>query len=169
MYVMQMKKMKKEKKTDIFLESDVLVFSFRWNKDKIDIISKYIEKIENKKIVIVSSTNEYRVHSTAYTLIDKKILFEKEKFDYYGLKKIYFENRLLHSGSEINKKIKKFSLSNKFLFLNREDFMCNIVEKECEYVDKSGNKIFFDYAHYTREGAKYFGEKIHKINWFKLD
>ena len=159
----------KRKKTDIFLESNVLVFSFRWNKDKIDIISKYIEKIENKKIVIVSSTNEYRVHSTAYTLIDKKILFEKEKFDYYGLKKIYFENRLLHSGSEINKKIKKFSRSNKFLFLNREDFMCNIVEKECEYVDKSGNKIFFDYAHYTREGAKYFGEKIHKINWFKLD
>ena len=159
----------KRKKTNIFLQSDVLVFSFRWNENKIDIISEYIEKIENKKIVIISSTNEYKVHSTAYTLLDKKVLFEKEKFDYYGLKKLYFENRLLHSNSAINKKLKNFSKSNKFLFLNREDFMCDIVDKECEYVDKSGNKIFFDYAHYTRQGAKYFGEKIHKINWFKLD
>ena len=159
----------KRKKTNIFLQSDVLVFSFRWNENKIDIISKYIEKIENKKIVIISSTNEYKVHSTAYTLLDKKVLFEKEKFDYYGLKKLYFENRLLHSNSAINKKLKNFSKSNKFLFLNREDFMCDVVDKECEYVDKSGNKIFFDYAHYTRQGAKYFGEKIHKINWFKLD
>ena len=159
----------KRKKTNIFLQSDVLVFSFRWNENKIDIISKYIEKIENKKIVIISSTNEYKVHSTAYTLLDKKVLFEKEKFDYYGLKKLYFENRLLHSNSAINKKLKNFSKSNKFLFLNREDFMCDVVDKECEYVDKSGKKIFFDYAHYTRQGAKYFGEKIHKINWFKLD
>ena len=159
----------KRKKTNIFLQSDVLVFSFRWNENKIDIISEYIEKIENKKIVIISSTNEYKVHSTAYTLLDKKVLFEKEKFDYYGLKKLYFENRLLHSNSAINKKLKNFSKSNKFLFLNREDFMCDVVDKECEYVDKSGKKIFFDYAHYTRQGAKYFGEKIHKINWFKLD
>ena len=159
----------KRKKTNIFLQSDVLVFSFRWNENKINIISEYIEKIENKKIVIVSSTNEYKVHSTAYTLLDKKVLFEKEKFDYYGLKKLYFENRLLHSNSAINKKLKNFSKSNKFLFLNREDFMCDVVDKECEYLDKSGNKIFFDYAHYTRQGAKYFGEKIHKINWFKLD
>ena len=159
----------KRKKNNIFLQSDVLVFSFRWNENKIDIISKYIEKIENKKIVIISSTNEYKVHSTAYTLLDKKVLFEKEKFDYYGLKRLYFQNRLLHSNSAINKKLKNFSKSNKFLFLNREDFMCDVVDQECEYVDKSGNKIFFDYAHYTRQGAKYFGEKIHKINWFKLD
>ena len=159
----------KRKKTNIFLQSDVLVFSFRWNENKINIISEYIEKIENKKIVIVSSTNEYKVHSTAYTLLDKKVLFEKEKFDYYGLKRFYFQNRLLHSNSAINKKLKNFSKANKFLFLNREDFMCDVVDQECEYVDKSGNKIFFDYAHYTRQGAKYFGEKIHKINWFKLD
>ena len=149
----------KRKKTNIFLQSDVLVFSFRWNENKINIISEYIEKIENKKIVIISSTNEYKVHSTAYTLLDKKVLFEKEKFDYYGLKRFYFQNRLLHSNSAINKKLKNFSKSNKFLFLNREDFMCDVVDQECEYLDKSGNKIFFDYAHYTRQGAKYFGGK----------
>ena len=162
-HLMQMKKNEKRKKNQYFLQSDVLVFSFRWNENKINIISEYIEKIENKKIVIVSSTNEYKVHSTAYTLLDKKVLFEKEKFDYYGLKKLYFENRLLHSNSAINKKLKNFSKSNKFLFLNREDFMCDVVDKECEYLDKSGNKIFFDYAHYTRQGAKYFGKKFIRL------
>lgn len=163
------KENEERKKTNIFLQSDVLLFSFRWNENKIDIISEYIKKIKNKKIVIISSTNEYRVHSAAYTLLDKKVLFEKDKFDYYGLKKFYFENRLLHSNSAINSKLKNFSKSNKFLFLNREDFMCDVDGKECEYIDKSGNKIFFDYAHYTRQGAKYFGEKIHNMNWFKLD
>ena len=47
--------------------------------------------------------------------------------------------------------------------------MCNIIKKECDYVDNDGNKLFHDYGHYTKAGAKYFGNKIYQNNWLKLD
>ena len=47
--------------------------------------------------------------------------------------------------------------------------MCDIPYKECDYVDKVGNKIFYDYGHLTEYGAKYFGKKIYEINWLKLN
>ena len=51
----------------------------------------------NSNIAITSSSNEYKVPSRLYILIDQKVLFDKKKFDYFGLKKIYFKNRLVHS------------------------------------------------------------------------
>ena len=37
--------------------------------------------------------------------------------------------------------------------------MCDVVKKECDYVDKNGNKIFYDYGHYSEHGARFFLEK----------
>ena len=104
-----------------------------------------------------------------YTLIDQKVLFEEKKFDYFGLKKLYFGNRLIHSKSNINQSLKKFALKENIKYLNREDFMCNIYKKECDYVDKDGNKLLYDYGHYTKFGAKFFGNKIYEINWLQLN
>ena len=53
--------------------------------------------------------------------------------------------------------------------LNKEDYMCNRVKKKCDYITPQGFKIFYDYGHYTLEGAKYFGQKIYDTNWLKLD
>ena len=44
--------------------------------------------------------------------------------------------------------------------------MCDLLKKECDYVTTDGNKIFYDYGHYTLEGAKYFGKRIHSIKFF---
>ncbi len=47
--------------------------------------------------------------------------------------------------------------------------MCDLEKKECDYVTPEGYKIFYDNDHYTREGAKYFGKKIHEMNWFNIN
>ena len=47
--------------------------------------------------------------------------------------------------------------------------MCDTIKIECDYLTPDGYKIFYDYGHYTFEGAKYFGQKIHKMNWFNLN
>ena len=47
--------------------------------------------------------------------------------------------------------------------------MCELTNKECDYLDKDGHKIFFDYGHYTEYGARHFGKKIYEINWLKIN
>ena len=102
--------------------------------------------------------------------MDYEVLFNKDKnIDYFGLKKLYFKSRVISSNSTINQKLKKFASENSLIFLNKEDYMCDIPYKECDYVDKVGNKIFYDYGHLTEYGAKYFGKKIYEINWLKLN
>ena len=47
--------------------------------------------------------------------------------------------------------------------------MCEILKNECDYVDEYGNKLLYDYGHYTKNGAKFFGKKIYETNWLQLN
>jgi peptidoglycan/LPS O-acetylase OafA/YrhL len=151
--------------------SDMVIYSYDWNDGRLEKFKNDLKKIQNlnPNIAITSSSNEYKVPSRLYTLLDFKVLFEKKNFDYFGLKKIYFKNRLINSESNINQKLKKFVLKEKLKYLNREDFMCDVLKNECDYVDKDGNKLLYDYGHYTKHGAKFFGKKIYESNWLQLN
>jgi len=155
----------------ILKQSNVLILSYRWDEEILQQLNKNIDEIKNinNKIIITSRTNEYKIYSKLYTLLDKIVLFEKKKFDYFGLKKLYFDNRIIHSSSEINKKLKQFASEENLNFLNKEDYMCEIKKQECDYIDTIGNKLFYDYGHYTKSGAYYFGKKIYEINWLKIN
>ncbi len=159
------------KNEKLLKNADMIIISYRWDDRKLKLLKNNFEKIKNlnEKIVISSRTNEYKVPSKLYTLLDYKVLFEKNDFDYFGLKKFYFENRAIHSKSDINKKLKKFTLEKKIKYLNKEDYMCEIIKKKCDYVDEVGYKIFYDYGHYTEHGARYFGKKIYETNWLKIN
>ena len=158
------------KNQELLRNSDILIFSYRWDDINFKLLKDKFKEINslNKNIVITSRTNEYRVPSKLYTLLDHKIIFEKKEFDYYGLKNLYFENREIKSESDINQKLKKFAYENKLKYLNKEDYMCEISREQCDYLDLDGHKIFHDYGHYTEYGAKYFGEKIYRMNWLQL-
>ena len=147
------------------------LYSYDWNRNRLENFKNDIKKIQslNSNIAITSSSNEYKVPSRMYTLIDQKVLFDEKKFDYFGLKKLYFKNRLIHSKSNINQLLKKFAIKENIKYLNREDFMCDVLKKECDYVDNDGNKLLYDYGHYTKFGAKFFGNKIYEINWLQLN
>ena len=151
--------------------SDKVILSYKWNNDNYNLLKKNFKQIAdlNKNIMITSSSNEYETPSKLYTLLDYKVLFEKQNFDYFGLKKLYYKKRVIHSLSDINIKLKNFTLKQNIKYLNHEDYMCEISKKECDYVDKNGYKLFYDYGHYTEHGARYFGEKIHNINWLELE
>ena len=156
---------------ELLKASNLVIYSYDWNDGRFESFKNNLKKIQkiNPNIAITSSSNEYNVFSSLYTIIDQKIFFDKKNFDYFGLKNTYFKNRSVHSQSNINQKLKKFALKEKLKYLNREDFMCNIIKKECDYVDNDGNKLFHDYGHYTKAGAKYFGNKIYENNWLKLN
>ena len=47
----------------------------------------------------------------------------------------------------------------------RHDYGVDDLKKE----NAEGFKIFYDYGHYTMEGAKYLGKKIYETNWLKIN
>jgi len=170
-------------KKDVVLEADIIMISYSWQsrfdmrsnidlKRNIDLKKKLKQLTDviiknNKKIIITSNTNEYPGLSD-YTLIDYLMLLKKDKkFDYFGYKKLYFNKREVHANSHINLLLKDFSKKNNFMFLNKEDYLCNIVKQECDYLTPDGHKIFHDQTHYTIKGAEYLGKKIYKLNWFE--
>jgi len=156
---------------ELLKNSNMVIYSYDWNDGRLKNLQSNLKKIQNlnSTIAITSSSNEYKTPSRLYTLLDYKVLFNNQKFDYFGLKKIYFKNRLINSKSNINLELKKFALKEKLKYLNREDFMCEVLKKECDYVDKDGNKLLYDYGHYTKHGAKFFGKKIYESNWLQLN
>ena len=82
---------------------------------------------------------------------------------------IWPETAIVNFQENINQELKQFAIKEKIKFLNREDFMCDIPKMECHYVDNDGNKLLYDYGHYTKFGAKFFGNKIYKSNWLQLN
>jgi hypothetical protein len=160
-----------KKNNKIFRNSDMVIFSYRWTDNELNNFKQTLKEIKNinKNISITSSSNEYNIKSYIYTILDNKILFEKEKFDYFGLKNLYFKNRLVHSKSDINLKLKNLAKKENLKYLNKEDYMCEVLKNECDYLDKDGNKLIPDYGHYSKHGAKFFGRKIHEINWLNLN
>ena len=63
---------------------------------------------------------------------------------------------------DLNIKLENFLKSKNILYFNPFDYSCNFSKRECLIVDDKYQKIYFDYGHYTIEGAKYFGEIINK-------
>ena len=152
-------------------EANAIIISYRWDEYRFNLLKNNIKKIKNlnNKIFITSSTNEYKVFNKLFTLLDYEILFKKIDIDYFGFKKLYFENRVISSNSIINQKLKNFTIENNLTYLNKEDYMCDLTSKECDYLTKEGYKIFYDYGHYTENGARYFGKKIYETNWLKIN
>ena len=159
-------------KSKIIHSADIIIFSYRWSEGEFDFVFKKMVpylKNKNKKIVISSNTNEYSVKSKMYTLLDNEILFKKNTINYFGLKKLYYDNRVLKSNSSVNQRLKKLVKKYNLVYLNKEDYLCDLVKKECDYVTDEGHKIFYDYGHHTLDGAKYLGKKIFEMGWLKIN
>ena len=75
----------------------------------------------------------------------------------------------LSNTEEKNKKVLNIAKKNNVPILLKEKYLCSFVKKKCDLLTPDGEKVFWDYGHYTLDAAKYFGKKIHKINWFKTD
>ena len=164
-----------------YKEADIIIFSARWIgrhsyfKDISDNLIYFLQKTINKKILVTSNSNEYdklNFQNKKLTYIDRIVLQNLSNLDNLNFKEydnFYYKNSSVNSSSKFNLSLKNFSKKNNITFLNKEDFMCNRVKKKCDYITPEGFKIFYDYGHYTLEGAKYFGKKIYQTNWLKIN
>jgi len=105
------------------------------------------------------SGKRYKVHGVLRDSLRQKIK---------GIKHYYFNQRD-QSVLRFNDGLRSFSEANGISFLDREDYMCDLVKRECDYLTPEGFTIFYDEGHTTIEGAKYFGKKMYSTNWFKVE
>ena len=157
-------------------------------KEEILLLKNFAEK-EQKKLLIFLSRPEFGLqgkdqklkyfpiikpdYKNNYTILDKmvheKIKNNKKVMneDFINWKSEYY-NYLMQDKIILNTNLKKFLEAENIDYLNPFDYSCNLRSKECDIVTTNFEKIYFDYGHYTLEGAKYFGKKINKIKWINF-
>ena len=169
--------------SDIILISDNFFSNNKIEERALSNLESFINLYkEKKRIMLTSNANHYS--SKRY-----KIFFNITLFDYYLLdskpgkkfidanlsdlevkqiNQLYFKNRNINEINEINLNLKKISDRNGIKFLNKEDFQCEIRLEICYGITENGFKTNHDPSHFTVEGAKFFGKRIHEIDWLKF-
>jgi len=160
----------KIKKSDYVLSS-IQIEGSRYNTfEDIEKLYKIVETKYNKKFIIVSATPEFQTDSDL--LLNYLVQNNISKVDLINnIASInrYFYNNLKFNITSINKKLFTISKNLNVIFLNKFDYICNEEVKFCYGTDQEGKKLFFDYSHYTNDGAIFFGKKIYETDWLKLN
>ena len=86
------------------------------------------------------------------------------------MEKNYFQSYIANKSSlELNSKVNLITKKFNVPFLNHAELICEVSQKKCKFLTNEGIKIFYDYGHYTIDGAKFLGKKIIDLNWLNLD
>lgn len=154
--------------SDLFLKSDIIIFSQRYKNKDIDSISKLIEitKIHSKKLVLVLKKPEFIGNNKLNETFLDQYVNNIDSFNKIKLDKLAFKNLKKDNFLEINKKIEK-KYSHKVKLANLYSIICSEIQETCEIVDNKFSKNFYDYGHFTINGSKYFGYKIIQNKFYK--
>ena len=66
----------------------------------------------------------------------------------------------IKNNEKTNMILSKISLNNDVKYFDQQSFQCDHKKKICDVVTPEGHKIYWDFGHYTSEGARYLGKKI---------
>ena len=153
-----------------FMISDIVIISFRYKKEAaIKGIPSLIQTIgdKSKKVMLVLDT-------VGFDDINGQPVFDGYIETYSGdisvnkMKKLFFKSRD-HKNDKFNKPLSNIAKNNNVVLLDRADFICDMESKACDGITNDGYKAFYDRGHFTLEGAKYFGRRMHEINWLRID
>lgn len=152
-----------------FMQSDVVIISFRYDDATVEGIPNLIEAIKNKnkKVVLVLNITEFD-EIYGEPVFDGYIQAHYQDFSAKELKKLFFDSQK-HNKNKINESLRRIAKNEDIILLDKTDFICDLESKTCDGITNEGYKSFYDYGHFTLEGSKYFGRRIHEINWLEID
>ena len=157
-------------KSDYVLSS-IQIEGSRYNKfEDIEKLYKIVKTKYNKKFIIVGVTPEFKTDSDLlFNYLVQNNISKEDLINNIPSINRYFHNNLKFNITNINKKLFLISKNLNVIFLNKFDYICNEEVKFCYGIDQEGKKLFFDYSHYTNDGAIFFGKKIYETDWLKLN
>ncbi len=150
---MKCKKQVKEFLTSsLYKDADVVVLSSRWSDDTLGRIPDFVGQIRSdttSEIVLLGRTAEFDnvpdliVRNGTLENIDKLVASRRNK------KLDALNQRLLELAKELD-----------IPYLDKVSFVCSEDRLACDALDEDGNVLFYDYGHWTLEGAKLFGKNM---------
>tara|TARA_R110002096_G_scaffold42144_2_gene113715 strand:- start:9248 stop:11179 length:1932 start_codon:yes stop_codon:yes gene_type:complete len=90
-------------------------------------------------------------------------------YTFDDINRFLWDNRKLDEVPPINAEIRKIARKTGAVLLEKAEYMSNPERKTCLAVTPEGRKVFYDYGHYTVEGARYYGRRIHELGWLRLE
>jgi len=160
---------------DTFLNSNIVIFHNRWTKEYIKMIQKLnvLSKKNNKELIVALNRQQFNYEiSNSLTTLDK-LLFENYQYKinknldqiFQRSEKYYFRIKD-PTVSIVNNEIKKITNKLNITTFDFTRFQCDNPNNRCRTVTPNNEKIYWDYAHFTIRGAKYFGKLLLNDNDF---
>ncbi|GMN14956.1 hypothetical protein MTsPCn7_27370 [Altererythrobacter sp. MTPC7] len=130
-----------------------------------------------KKVVIVENLHEFdEFRSGGWTLADRLVFSLKDTGSSIEdiarqINRAYYENAMRPPPEQMTKYNAEFRrIASKYpevSLLDRMGYICNFPRETCYGVGPGLEKYFHDYSHHTVEGARFFGERVDRIDWFR--
>lgn len=173
-------------KNSAYREADVIFISTRYLESRkelqgindiqgLDLLAKRV--LSDEKILVVTNNTVEFFWNGKRTLYDSLLLqasLENDEIraDFFKtVNRRYFlemnKSRASSVVDNINEMIAALSRKHGFILLKKEDYLCDFPEEICFGATDEGHKAFYDYGHYTMQGAAYFGKRIHQLGWLK--
>lgn len=158
------------KKADYTLSSIQLKGKNNLTYNNIKKLHNIVTVKNNKKFIIVGASPEFQTDADlllnylAITNIKKENIMENIN----DINNFFFINKKTYINT-INEKLFIISKELNVRFLDKNDYICEDKNKICFGVDLKGNKNFIDYSHFSKNGRKFFGNKIASSNWLRLN
>ncbi len=133
-------------------------------------------KKDRKPLIVIGNTAEFEKHNNMWVA---DYIYDIHKYDEYNSYLPKFDeikeeaNNLIYSKLIIkkvnfNEKIRKLVETSGFTYFDKVSLICDEKRKACDAYTDEGYKMFFDYGHFTLEGAKFFGSKLHGTGFKEL-
>lgn len=140
-------------------EADWILVAPRWTRGSINNLPIFVRRLKEQyaaKIAIVGRTAEFEDVPKLFKL--KGNLDKAE---------IYLAENRVKNIDQLNNRLESITVSLNLIYLDKANVICGPEYKQCDALDNNGNLIYFDYGHWTLEGAKYLGQKMIAADFFQ--
>ena len=122
-------------------------------------------KLDGKRVVVLGNTIEFGKVEKKWVTDYLYDVYKDDADAAYRTDEIFSEaERLLWTvrtkATDINKKIAAIASNFNVPYFDKVPLICNDNNKSCAAFTEDGHKIFYDYGHWTIEGAKFLGKRL---------
>ncbi|SFU80040.1 Peptidoglycan/LPS O-acetylase OafA/YrhL, contains acyltransferase and SGNH-hydrolase domains [Halomonas korlensis] len=139
-------------------DADYIVLSSRWYKHTVQDAAPFIDFLRDNydaKVILMGRAAEFQ------SVPDLVINFGRLA----GVERLMYESRDSEIDT-INKQLSLIASSKGVPYIDKLQIACLHNKNKCFAVDKSNNLLYYDYGHYTIEGARYFGRRMMELGLF---
>ncbi|MES2818734.1 MAG: acyltransferase family protein [Pseudomonadota bacterium] len=153
-------------------KADTIILSDSFGGSEINYVEPLIDFLQNKgkKIILLSQSLSFKEEGGLTFLDHQYITLGKYLWtaDIGALEHSFYKTIRAGDFSK-NAQLKAIAAKRGIPFFDKTDYLCEQENERCDILTDKKEKIYLDHFHYTQEGAEYFGRKISKMNWLKID